>query len=229
MTFSMPDPLPLAALAAPFAAAATAFQRGGPVMWPLLACSLVAHALALERALVMVRHARRVRRGRATVERMLEESSAGRFDAALAAGEAADCPVCAVLADGLRHRDYGLADSLQAAANRELDGLRRGLSVLDTIITLGPLFGILGTVTGIIRSFHLLSAAGVEDPAAVTGGIAEALITTAAGLIVSILALVPFNAFVAYVRRVGRRLEEDGHRFEIACSRGQSHAPGNRI
>jgi len=97
------------------------------------------------------------------------------------------------------------------------------LTVLDTIITLAPLLGILGTVTGIIRSFHMLSASGAQDPAAVTGGIAEALITTAAGLVISILSLIPFNAAVSIVRRRTRGFDQLVHRVVVTCERGGSN------
>ena len=73
--------------------------------------------------------------------------------------------------------------------------MKRGLNVLDTIITLSPLLGILGTVSGIIGSFELLGDMGIQDPKAVTGGIAQALITTAAGLSVAIVTLIPYNLF----------------------------------
>jgi biopolymer transport protein ExbB len=120
-------------------------------------------------------------------------------------------------------RDVALQDSLTAAAEREIASLRQRLSILDTIITLAPLLGILGTVTGIIRSFQLLSTGGIQDPTAVTGGIAEALITTAAGLIVSICTLIPFNYCASFVRRRTRDFEQLIHRAVIACERGKAH------
>ncbi len=69
------------------------------------------------------------------------------------------------------------------------------MGFLDTMITVAPLLGILGTVIGIILSFDMLAVAGIENPQAVTGGIAQALITTATGLTIAILAVIPFNYF----------------------------------
>jgi biopolymer transport protein ExbB len=215
--------LPLAVFSDAWGAAAATFQRGGAVMWPLLACSVLGLAVAIERAMVLSRFKARSRAGAPAVEAMLVRLQQGQPEAAIALGlSEAGGPVGQLLAEGLRTRAFGLSESLQAAANRLLDTLRRGFALLDTIITLGPMLGILGTVTGIIRSFHLLSAAGVRDPAAVTGGIAEALLTTAAGLIVAIGALIPFNLFVSILRRHARDIEQTIHQCEIAYRQGEA-------
>ncbi len=98
--------------------------------------------------------------------------------------------------------------------------MKRGLSVLDTIITLSPLLGILGTVAGIIISFDLLGAAGLEDPTAVTGGIAQALITTATGLAIAIVALLPYNTLTRKVEKVTRHLEQLITFYEVTVQKG---------
>ena len=203
-------------------AAAALFERGGFVMWPLVLCSLVAAALAIERAIVFIRFKRRQQHGEEVVNAMLGDLQQGKPEAAIERGAAKGAgPVAFMLAQGLKTRDFGLLDGLRMAANRLLDQLRRGLSLLDTIITLGPLLGILGTVTGIIRSFHLLSEVGVQDPTAVTGGIAEALLTTAAGLTVAILALLPFNYFISRLKRQARYLEQVVHQCDVAYQQGK--------
>ena len=218
-------PLPLATLTDAWREATSLIERGGFVMWPLLVCSLIGLAVALERSIVFARFRARRLAGEAIVDAMLARLQQGQPDEAVELGmTAAAGPVANLLSAGLRTRDFGLSDSLQVAANRLLDALRRGLSILDTIVTLGPLLGILGTVTGIIRSFHLLSASGAQDPAAVTGGIAEALLTTAAGLIVAIIALIPFNFFVAQLRRHARDLEQTIHLSEVAYRQGETRA-----
>lgn len=206
-----------------FGTAFALFQRGGVVMWPLLLCSLAAAAQAIERACHFLHERTADALAAKTVDRIIEALAASRFDEAEALADETDAAACRIIVAGLRQRDIAFQNSLTAAAESEIASLRHGLSILDTIITLAPLLGILGTVTGIIRSFHMLSASGVQDPAAVTGGIAEALITTAAGLIVSILTLIPFNAYVAFIRRRTRAFEQLIHRVTVACERGKSH------
>lgn len=219
-----PSTTPLAVLDGAWNFFRDVFQRGGAVMWPLLACSLLALTVSIERAIVLARFKRRSRAGAGVVEAMLSRLLQGRPDEAVELGQAAGAgPIAAVLAEGVRLRDFGLTESLQAEATRLLDTLRRGFALLDTIITLSPMLGILGTVTGIIRSFHLLSAtSGARDAAAVTGGIAEALLTTAAGLIVSIGSLIPFNLFVSILRRHARTLEQTIYQCEMAYRQGEA-------
>lgn len=200
--------------------AAQFFAKGGVLMWPLLACSLAAVTVVIERAIFFLRERKLTRSGRGQIEAVLIAAAAGRFDEATERASATLCAAGRVLQAGMQQRAFGLHDALEAAADIEVDRLRHGLSVLDTIITLAPMLGILGTVTGIIRSFHLLGISGVENPTAVTGGIAEALITTAAGLVVAMSALVPFNIFVSQIKRRARALEQVIHRFEVACEKG---------
>jgi biopolymer transport protein ExbB len=198
------------------------FVKGGPVMWPLLLCSVVSLAVTLERLGAFWQRARR--RRPAVVERMLALASQGRFDEALAAGRESRDPLAATLADGLAHREYGLSDAIATAAQEEIGRARRGLGVLDTIITVAPLLGILGTVTGIIGAFDMLGQRGAPDPKVVTSGIAEALITTAAGLIIAIASLLPYNYFMSRVQRLTRGFEHAGTQLEVAVRRGQERA-----
>ena len=193
-------------------------QKGGPVMWPLLACSIVAFAVVLERLLFWIVAA--VRKDQARVNRIFTLTEAGDFDAAIREGEASKSPLVRILASGLAHRNYGLVQSLEAAAMAEIEKMKRNLAVLDTIVTLAPLLGILGTVTGIIGSFDLLGNAGIEDPKAVTGGIAQALITTAAGLSIAIVALLPYNALVRKVEKVTRYIEQLVTCYEVTVQKG---------
>jgi biopolymer transport protein ExbB len=109
------------------------------------------------------------------------------------------------------HREKAFSNALLQAANVELRRFSKGLTVLDTTITLAPLLGLLGTVTGMINAFGLLGNRELEAPTVITGGIAEALIATAFGLGVAILALIPFNYLNA-------RLEEARHDIEDAST-----------
>ena len=219
----IPFPLLLAAAtpAGAFAAIQNVFDRGGFAIWLLLICSLVATTITIERIIVFWRNRCASAQGVDAVDQVLGLTSDGRFDEAESVARQGSGMACRILAQGLHHRELGLHDSLEEAANAELDYLRRSLAVLDTIITLGPLLGILGTVTGIIRSFHVLGVNDTVDPTIVTGGIAEALLTTAAGLGVAIFALIPFNFFVARVRQRARTLEHTIHQFEMAYGKGR--------
>ena len=192
--------------------------KGGVIMWPLLACSIVALAVILERLLFWMLIG--IRKNQPLINRIFTLTEEGDFDRAIKEGESSPCLVCRILTAGLSHRNYGLVQSLEAAATQEIEKMKRYLSVLDTIITLAPLLGILGTVSGIIISFDLLGEAGIEDPKAVTGGIAQALITTAAGLTIAIIALLPYNALTRKVEKVTRHLEQLVTCYEVTVQKG---------
>ena len=93
--------------------------------------------------------------------------------------------------------------------------MRRALPLLDTIITLSPLLGLLGTVTGMIAAFGIMATTGINQPTAITGGVAEALIATAAGLAIAIATLVPYNYFLARSERALEEIEGHGTRLEL--------------
>ena len=198
--------------------------KGGPVMWPLLACSVVALAVVFERLLFWLVVS--MRKSQKLVNRIFTLTEEGDFDTAIQEGETSPCLVCRILTAGLAHRNYGLVQSLEAAAMHEIEKMKRNLSVLDTIITLAPLLCILGTVSGIIISFDLLGTAGIEDPKAVTGGIAQALITTATGLAIAIVALLPYNALTRKVEKVTRYLEQLVTCYEVTVQKGHEKRCG---
>jgi biopolymer transport protein ExbB len=192
--------------------------KGGPIMWPLLACSVVALAIIVERTIFWVQIS--VRKKQTSINRIFSLTEEGKFEEAIKEGENSSCLVCRILTSGLAHRNYGLAQSLEAAALFEIEKMKRFLSVLDTIITAAPLLGILGTVSGIIISFDLLGGAGIEDPKAVTGGIAQALITTAAGLSIAIATLLPYNALTRKVEKATRYIEQLVTCYEVTVLKG---------
>jgi biopolymer transport protein ExbB len=106
--------------------------------------------------------------------------------------------------------------AMEATSQTELHRVKRYLPMLDTIITLAPLLGLLGTITGMISSFGIVSEAGLGQPHAITGGVAEALIATATGLSVAILTLVPYNYFRAKVEAITDLIEERATRLELS-------------
>lgn len=192
-------------------------ERGGWVMWPLLAASVTALALTIERilffSLVSLRNRMR------DVEEVLDISSdlPSKGEELARANQAS--PVMRVLLAGLEHRTTGFREALEMAAEEELADMRRGLYVLDTIITLAPLLGILGTVLGIIQSFDILGQAQMSDPREVMDGIAKALVTTAVGLTIAVATLIPYNFFTSRVEHYGRLLEYAATRLEIGLIR----------
>ncbi len=194
------------------------FVRGGPLMWPLLLCSLISLTVTIERCIFLWK-GRKQKDGK-LVSDLFHLTEEGRFDEALSNGSETRDPDAVVLMSGLAQRDFGFRESMEAEAEEQIERMKRGLNILDTIITMAPLLGILGTVLGIIQSFDFLSVSGVQDPKAVVGGIAQALITTAAGLTVALLTLIPFNYFTARVEKTARDFEKLGSRFEVAYQKG---------
>jgi len=178
-------------------------------MWPLLLSSIISLSVVIERMFFIIRERRR--RHPALVGKLLAHVERGEIRDAMHLEKTCDDFVVRILVDGLRHRDRSFSSALLRAANQELQRFSRGLPVLDTIITLAPLLGLLGTVTGMIRAFGMLGGRELEVPTVITGGIAEALIATAFGLGIAIISLIPFNYLNA-------RLEEARHDVEDAST-----------
>ncbi|MBI3312272.1 MAG: MotA/TolQ/ExbB proton channel family protein [Candidatus Omnitrophica bacterium] len=193
------------------------FQKGGPVMWPLLACSVIAMTVVTERLLFWT--AVRRNRSREGVQRMLESVRRGNVENARQIGRSVQDPVARVLEAGLQHWPGGVLNAVEVQVQEELRWMRRYLSVLETTITLSPLLGIYGTITGIIRAFGFLGQGGVPDPQLVAAGIAEALITTAAGLTIAILAIPPYNFFVSKTEEMAHEVERQATALELMVGR----------
>lgn len=178
-------------------------------MWPIILCSIGAAAIILERLWTL--QDRRVLPPELTkkVWQLVETNQVN--DKVIAALEQ-NSPLGRVLAAGLanRHRPREiLMERLQDTGRHVIHELERFLNTLGTIAGVSPLLGLLGTVTGIIKAFNAIQAGGVGDPRALSGGIAEALITTAAGLIVAIPALIGYRYLRGRVDRVVVEMEKD--------------------
>jgi len=178
-------------------------------MWPILVASLAALAVVIERISFLIREQRS--RCPETVEKIFSEVEKGKIEKAIQIGEGSKDFVAVTLIYGLLHRREAFSNALLQAANKELKRFSRGLPALDTVITLAPLLGLLGTVIGMIQAFGLLGGRELDAPAVITGGIAEALIATAYGLLTAIVALIPFNY-------LNVRLEEARHEIEDATT-----------
>jgi biopolymer transport protein ExbB len=193
--------------------------KGGLVMIPLVLCSIVSLAVTIERLLYW----RRIS-SKQPVEQMLVSVEQGKLKEALSEGRESPLPAARVLAAGLAHRNPSYSKAMEVAAQGEMPVLKRRLVILDTIITLAPLLGLLGTITGMISSFGIMSDAGLGQPHVVTGGVAEALIATATGLLIAILTLIPYNYFTSRAEKEMEDIEYFASRLELALlAQGETH------
>ncbi len=186
-------------------------------MWPLLITSIVALTVVIERLFFTA--SERWRREPAVVAAIFAAADAGKLDSAQTAGADSRDFVARVLTFALEHRDVSFSNALLQASNRELQRFNRGLPVLDTVITLAPLEGLFGTVTGMIHAFGLLGASELGAPTAITGGIAEALIATAFGLLIAMVALLPFNYLNARLEQARQEIENSAAHLEMLLLR----------
>jgi len=184
--------------------------KGGAVMYAILACSVWVVAVGIERWGYYRRAGAAPGPLIAKVRALL---AAGDVDGARRACDASEGAVAQVLRDGLGRWGMpveGLRDVLDASAGLAAAKLRQRLLHLETAVTLAPLLGLLGTVSGMIQSFSVLNLKAGQ-PLAITGGVGEALIATAAGLTVAIIALVVHTYFV-------QRLDSIITDIEQACA-----------
>jgi biopolymer transport protein ExbB len=190
--------------------------KGGIVMIPLLVCSVISVTVIVERLFFW-----RYLRSHDVHTTILSLVTEGNFDAATRVASRSWHPIARVLRAGLEHKDVSPSAAMEATAQAEVRQLRRFLPILDTIITLAPLLGLLGTITGMISAFGIMSEAGLGQPHAVTGGVAEALIATATGLFIAIMTLMPYNYFNAKVEQFTALMEEQATRLELLLYQGK--------
>ncbi len=183
-------------------------HAGGPVMWPLLACAIISVTVMIERTWFITRASAD---NEVLSEQVREHLTAGNVNAALAACDEHSGPVSGLLASGIRNRNMDsdtIERTMEEIAMQETPLLYRRLGWLDTIITIAPLLGLLGTVTGMIKSFHVVgSTQGLNNPNAITGGVAEALLATATGLAIAIVTLVGYNFLGEKVKEIIAEME----------------------
>ncbi len=171
-----------------------AIVKGGPIMIPLLFASVLAVAVALERLWYLYST-------RVDSEDLMDEVrlnlNQGKLMQAVQVAKRSKSQVASLVATAIAYSDLPadqLKEKMEDVGRAELYKMERRLVMLDAIVTIAPLLGLLGTVTGIIRSFNVLAALeGLASPQALSVGIAEALITTAAGLIVAIPSMAVYH------------------------------------
>jgi biopolymer transport protein ExbB len=186
-------------------------RQGGLAMYPLVVCSIVSLAVICERAWILWKV---VRPGHALTASVLTRVSRADLDEARMILKTAETPVAEVFRGALLRgadADYGLLE-MDRKRQELVHGLRRHLWILATVGSLAPFIGLFGTVLGIVRSFHNMAITGQGGFAVVAAGISEALMATAAGLVVAIIALAAYNWFVTIINSFGAflrfRIEE---------------------
>ena len=190
------------------------FEAGGPVMWPILLTAMVAVAVVGERIFWWSREG--LRRDPETLEKVFAAVENGDFREAARLSKDSQDPVVRTIWHGMNHFHSSLQGALQVAAGVELQKAGRFLTVMDTLVTLAPLLGLLGTVSGIFRTFLSLGNATVEGATGqITGGIGEALIATMCGLAIAIVSLIPFNYFTRKLFQLQFELESAATNVEV--------------
>jgi biopolymer transport protein ExbB len=197
------------------------FLAGGIVMWPLLGFSIVAIALIAERLVFWFRLNRCQPR---VVREVLSHNAQYSTQTLQRLKQNADLPIARIFLAALEL-------ALESEAQAELPGLKRFTTVFDTIISLSPLLGLLGTVLGLIASFASLRLGDVGGgrTANVTVGISEALVSTATGLIVAIFTLLFANALRGFYLRQRAQIQEYGGRLELIYRRCYERGVANAI
>jgi biopolymer transport protein ExbB len=206
------------------------FDKGGPIMWPLLLLSVLGVTVAIWRWMAIRAATQNIP---SLLSSLRERLLAYDTDGAIQVCDRHLGPVSNIVRAGLlkfgRPKDE-VELSLQDASAHELAILERGLPVLATIAMVAPLLGFLGTVTGMINSFDALASVGLNNPAAVASGISEALITTAAGLTIAIPIQMAYNYFLTRVNGTVRSMESAANLVldalsELRAARTATNAP----
>lgn len=198
------------------------FAHGGIIMWPILIVSFLGVTVAIERAIFLWRES--TSREPEVVEKMLEQVEQQDVEGAIALGKKSKDYLARILCYALTHRDQSLSNAFIRASNQELQRFQQGVAVLDTVITAAPLLGLLGTVTGMMRTFGGMTGDISSAAGQITGGVAEALIATACGLFIAIMGLLPFNILNARAEQAKHEISDVQNALELILKKNETHA-----
>lgn len=203
------------------------FHAGKEIMWPILLLSFILITVVVERILFILRE--NANREPEVVEKMLESVERRDIEGALAIGRKSKDFIAKILVYTLTNKEYSMSNAFVRASSQELARFTQGMATLDTCITAAPLLGLLGTVTGMMRTFGALGGGDVAGAAStITGGVAEALIATACGLLIAIIGLLPYNYLNARAEQAKSEVADASHALEILIKKAETGAPFSR-
>ncbi len=189
------------------------FIHGGPIMWPILLVSFLGLTVIVERLIFIMRE--NASRENEVVEKMLDGVERNDIEGAIAIGKKSKDFVARILVYALSHRSSSLSNAFIRASGQELNRFNQGMATLDTVITAAPLLGLLGTVTGMMRTFGNMTGDLATAAGNITGGVAEALIATACGLAIAVTGLLPFNYLNARAEEAKHEVADAANALEL--------------
>jgi len=179
------------------------FLKGGLVMWPILACSIIGLAIVIEKFMVIRKAKINVLAFSIKIRGILKKKD---LTGAINYCMEEKSPISNIIRRGLKKHKFGrkrVIESIESAGKQEISKLEKGLATLATVAGAAPMLGFLGTVTGMIAAFmKIQELQGSASPADLASGIWEALLTTAFGLFVGIPALALYNYFVNLISKI---------------------------
>jgi biopolymer transport protein ExbB len=198
------------------------FVHGGWIMWPILLTCFLGVTVIVERILFIIRE--NASREPEVVEKMLESVDRNDINGAVQIGKKSKDFVARILVYALSNKENSLSNAFIRASNHELNRFQQGMATLDTVITAAPLLGLLGTVTGMMKTFASMTGDISSSAGAITGGVAEALIATAAGLFIAIMGLLPYNYLNARTEEAKHEVADASNALELIIKKGEGVA-----
>jgi len=200
------------------------FVNGGPFMWPILVSLVFGLAFAGERFYTLIMSSINAQKFFEDVHNTMDNEG---IDASLELCEKTNGPVAEIFHAGLSRLNRGLEEvekAIQNSGSLEMSFLEKNMIWLNAVITIAPMLGFTGTVAGMISAFDAIAAADDISPAVVAGGISQALLTTAFGLIVAMIIQIFQNIFVSRIDKLVLEMEEHSiqlidHLYELELTK----------